>query len=323
MATLTPQQRLNIIAELKRRGEDVSGYSVNPSPAEAFKPDTSDQQSLHDLAKEYNTKKGLSDAADKFMKLQGPGNTKQSIATGLPYRIPIVGDVARAISSVINPDQASRLQQMDAINAANWARLRPEGSGRILPLEGIGWKNAFPSAGNTLAANKGITQQFDDDTAEKLRHLSFVSNFVSSGQGHYGEAEAAYAQKFGGTPATAQNWNPMAGLGGGGAPPPQTGGGAPPTQNRPPPSGGALPGLGGGVPQGRTGDAYHPAGWTGGLPGKMQAALKLYANSTARVGDQKNPWVPQNPGQFNKVPKGDWVLDTDGTAFQKKTDPTG
>lgn len=256
-------------------------------PGGQFKPSSADEKGLSDLQTEYNQAHQLSTAANQFMKLQGSG--QNGVATGLGYRVPIVGDVVRGVAALANPGQASRLQQMDAINAKSWPLLRPGGSGPIRIIEASGWKNAFPSAGNTGNANQGLTDQYNADDAEKLRRLNFISDYVGSGKGHYGQAEAAYAASRGQQPKQQAAPQQQA------APRQQ----AAPQQQAP-------------------ADPYHPPGWTQQLPAKQQAALKVYAGSKAPPGDRKNPYVPQNPGQFQKLPAGSWVLDDDGTVFQKR-----
>lgn len=71
------------------------------------------------------------------------------------------------------------------------------------------------------------------------------------------------------------------------------------------------------APADRSQGKAKPPGWTKGLPQKQLAAAKLFAGATTRAGDRTNPYVPENMDEFNKIPRGAWLIDDDGTIFQK------
>lgn len=71
-------------------------------------------------------------------------------------------------------------------------------------------------------------------------------------------------------------------------------------------------------PTGAAGRTQPKPGWSQSLPPAQLATAKRFAGSTAAGGSRENPFVPQTEAAFRKLPAGSWVIDDDGTLFQKK-----
>lgn len=62
-------------------------------------------------------------------------------------------------------------------------------------------------------------------------------------------------------------------------------------------------------------------GYSAKLHKPQLAAAKMFAGASARgikPGQKVNSLIPENTAQFTRIPAGSWVLDDDGTVFQKK-----
>ena len=78
------------------------------------------------------------------------------------------------------------------------------------------------------------------------------------------------------------------------------------------PAGSDLPEYGG-APKSKA----KPPGWTQNLPPRQLAAAKMFKGAKAAAGSRQNPFVPESLEEFKGIPAGAWVIDDDGTLFQK------
>lgn len=157
-----------------------------------------DATGLKALVSETQAKQLLASRAQEFMAKQGKGDA--GIATGpvfgdTPIINHIIPNIARAVTNVVDPDKASKLQVLDSINNSTWTALRPTGSGPIRGYEASGWKTAFPSVQNYGPANQEITERLNKEYDSHRQKLQFVQDFIHSGKGGYGDAEAAWQQQ--------------------------------------------------------------------------------------------------------------------------------
>ena len=53
------------------------------------------------------------------------------------------------------------------------------------------------------------------------------------------------------------------------------------------------------------------------MPPKQLAAARMFSGAKAAAGTKANPYVPTSMDEFKKIPPGAWVIDDDGTVFQK------
>lgn len=269
-----------------------------------------DAAALKALGAKVQQANDLADRANEFMRVQGSGDS--GVATGPAMSLPIIGPAVRAIQNWTDPDTAAKVQQLEGISGRTWPMLRPAGQGPLRGGEVGGFKQAFPSVGSFAGTNEAERQGYVQDAAENRAHLKFVSDFVNGQHGSFGDAETAYAlAKNGQAPA-----GPPAAPG-----PPQA---AP--APAPAPTARAAPQAAPAAPQAAprqqpkplsAPDNYSP-GWSSTLPPKQLQAAKLFAGSKAAPGTQGNPLIPRNKGQFDKLASGSWVLDDDGTVFQKR-----
>lgn len=62
-----------------------------------------------------------------------------------------------------------------------------------------------------------------------------------------------------------------------------------------------------------------PLGWSKSLSPEIRNQLSRYAGSTAAGGSKANPFVPTSEAEFDALPPGSWIMDDDGTLFQKRS----
>jgi hypothetical protein len=235
-----------------------------------------DDAALKDMVKEVGPAQDLANAARHFMEVKG--KTQLGPRYGA---LPVYGgdaqSMARRSLARSDPNTEATLEQLEAINSANWPTLRPEGSGPIRVIEAKGWKNAFPSISNVDAADQGITDTLWQKYVDKSNATDFAQQYVHGGKGGVPAARAAFQNL--GQEANAKGRHQALGA--------------------------APRDFSGNLP-----------GWSGDLPPRQLAAAKLYANSRQPPGSKRNPllwsptanlppesWVIDDDGGLVQMPK--------------------
>ena len=180
--------------------KDMMAITPQDNPAAPIAAD--DKAAVSKMLVDLESKRILASRAKDFMARQGVGD--KATPTGEIYGevplinhvIPNFAKVARmGMDAVTHDNQAEKIGQMDAINAATWAKLREIGSGAIRGFEAqgsTGWQRGFPHTANLGTTNADITDRLAKEYSEAVPRAAFVQNFVHTRQGGYAAAEAAY-----------------------------------------------------------------------------------------------------------------------------------
>ena len=200
--------------------------------------------------------------------------------------------------------QNPKFKEMSGISSGLQGKERPVGSGATSDFEQRLYRMGVPSPEKTGPTNQSIIASRRGAMAEESDRLAFQEEFLRR-NGSLSGSQQAWAQYVSANPYTVltdkgaaaanprrTDWKTHFGLGP--APAPRQVG-----------SGSAAP------------RAKKPDGWTKALPKAQRAAALMYKGATAPAGDKSNPYVPTSAAQFTKLPPGSWVLDDDGTPFQK------
>jgi hypothetical protein len=186
---------LGVNADMSKATPDATGgYNPNSPIAK------SDSDAITEATKSVIQQQKMAAAAQGFMKAQG------QLATGPAYAdtpVNLMGfhgsipSLARLYNNVADPDKAAAIKNLSNINAANWAQMRPPGSGPIRTTEAESWKQAFPGPTNWGTDNQAIANRLQSEADSGLSQLQFATRFVHSGQGSYADALTAWNKQQG------------------------------------------------------------------------------------------------------------------------------
>lgn len=197
-------------------------------------------------------------------------------------------------------------KEMSGISSGLQGKARPVGSGATSDFEQRLYRMGVPSPEKEGPTNSSIIAYQKGVMAEENDRLAFQEEFLRR-NGSLSGSQQAWSQYVTANPYTVTGEGGRSALNGkrtdwkahfGLAP-------APTSAPRQVGSGSAAP------------RAKKPDGWTGKLPKAQRAAALMYKGAKAPAGDKGNPYVPATAAEFNKLPPGSWVLDDDGTPFQK------
>lgn len=219
---------------------------------------------------------------------------------GVLNQIPLVKDLVEKVDP--------RVGEMSGIASNLQGRARPVGSGATSDFEQRLYRMGVPSPEKQGPTNQSIIAYMKGVMNEENDRLAFQEEFLRR-NGSLSGSQHAWAQYLASNPYTVTgagglssanakrtDWQSYFGV-------------------RQPPAGGAEPklvGSGSAVPRPK-----QPDGWSKALPKAQRAQAMMFKGSTAPAGDRRNPYVPKTAEQFNKLGDGAWVIDDDGTLFQK------
>jgi hypothetical protein len=148
----------------------------------------------------------LASRSKQFMDVMGDTPTGPAYASSMLDLGPVhIGNPIRTAINMFNKPLAAKLNELDNINAATWAKLREKGAGAVRGFEATGpagWQQAFPSTANWGPANQAAAKRFANEQAENTRRAAFVQGYVNSGRGGSAQAEQAYDAMPSGTDPT-------------------------------------------------------------------------------------------------------------------------
>lgn len=223
---------------------------------------------------------------------------------GILNQIPLVKDLVEKIDP--------RVSEMSGIASNLQGKARPVGSGATSDYEQRLYRMGVPSPEKQGPTNQSIIAYMKGVMNEENDRLAFQEEFLRR-NGSLSGSQQAWARYVTANPYTVTgeggrsrantkrtDWKAHFGVG-------------------PAPAPAQLPGDGARrVGAGSTASApKRPDGWSGGLPKAQRAAALMFKGASAPAGDRRNPYVPTSPAQFAKLPPGAWVVDDDGTVFQK------
>lgn len=202
--------------------------------------------------------------------------------------------------------QDPEYKEMSGISSGLQGKARPVGSGATSDFEQRLYRMGVPSPEKQGPTNQSIIAYQKGVMSEENDRLAFQEEFLRR-NGSLAGSQQAWSRYVGANPYTVtgeggrsalntrrQDWKEHFGL-------------AAPAQAAP-----RQVGAGSTAPGPRK-----PAGWSGNLPAKQRAAAMMFKGSKAPAGDKANPYLPTSPAEFKKLPPGAWILDDDGTVFQK------
>lgn len=119
---------------------------------------------------------------------------------------------------LFNPNEYSRIQELDALTNRVTPMLRPAGSGRILGQEYTNFGRAFPSSKNPMTANQGIDQEIQQQAQSAATKVQFFRDWGAK-NGSLNGADDAWTSRVHGAIASApppgatnRTWDPVRGL---------------------------------------------------------------------------------------------------------------
>lgn len=116
---------------------------------------------------------------------------------------------------LFNPDEYSKIQELDALTNRATPMLRPVGSGRILGPEYTNFGRAFPSTKNTSAANGVIDGEYHQQLGTIRPKVLFFHKYADE-HGNLNGADAAWVQNrheaIGASAPRRRVWTPQGGL---------------------------------------------------------------------------------------------------------------
>lgn len=289
-------------------GQDWVTIGNKNAPGSAYlsapvgKPDKSEAAYFNKFRTDDNP--GVAGARTGVQKARQMEGLLAKQETGGIYGVPVIGSVA----GWLDPE----IREMDSIQAEAARSKRQPGEGAISDFDAQQFLTMTYGKDKPTTTNKALIQAqrvADDARIQRRQFLEWHYNTFGRASG----AEEAWdryasdnpifsaASEAAGEPklnAGRSNWRQYFGVVRGEGD--KTATQAQQDIQRPPP---------GGKPK--------PMGWSQQLPPKQLAAAKMFAGSKAKPGDRGNPFLPTDMDEFKKLPPGAWVLDDDGTVFQK------
>lgn len=195
-----PAKQAEIASKQATTQKTLQDIKLAAQKAAKYTPNAADLALIKQLNLDAATAGTVALKANKFMEVQKSGKTP--VNTGPWYGIHamnVIGglDPITAAGTWLDP----RVGTLNGINAETWPLLRPAGSGRILGIEGGGFKTAFPNTAVPLATNEGLRQT----ALENAANANKIARYVSAYQGPAAEGLAQAYQQFLGIPLDAEN----------------------------------------------------------------------------------------------------------------------
>ncbi len=190
------------------------------------------------------------------------------------------------------------IKEMSGIASNLQGKARPVGSGATSDFEQRLYRAGVPSPEKEGPTNQSIIANMKGTIAEENDRLAFQEEFLRR-NGSLSGSQQAWASYVTANPYTVLGEGGRASLNTKRADWKEHFGITPPRRAAP-----AAP-------------SKRKPGWTAELPKAQKNAAMMFKGSKAPSGKKGNPYVPTSAAEFKKLPPGSWVIDDDGTLFQK------